>query len=61
VFDYDNNQIGFGAKTAAGGSTSSKNNQSFVAQSDAGRFLLGSGRTLMYGVASIMLSIILLF
>lgn len=61
MFDYDNNQIGFGAKTAAGGSTNSNLSQSFVASSDAGSSLPGSGKTWIYGLGSIMMSIIFLF
>jgi hypothetical protein len=61
VFDYTNNQIGFGAKTATGGSTNSIVAQSLVADSGAGSLLSGSGKILMYGLGSVMLSIILLF
>jgi len=61
VFDYTNNQIGFGAKTATGGSTNSVVAQSFVAESGAGALLHGSGKILIYGLGSIMLSIILFF
>jgi cathepsin D len=64
VFDYDNNQLGFGAKSAANSksaSTSTGNNQQMVSSSDAGRSTGSARMTLIYGMGSIFLSMILFF
>ena len=62
MFDYDNNQIGFGSKTAEGGSANSILSQTFVAESSAGSPLHSSvGKLSMYGLGSVILSIMLIF
>jgi cathepsin D len=61
VFDYDNNQIGFGAKSTDGTSPAASDNQSFVAASGSGKLAIRGAKTLMYGVGSVVLSIIFLF
>jgi hypothetical protein len=63
VFDFDNNQVGFGSKTAAnGGSGALSVAQTLVASSDGGEaaFKLAR-RTLLYGLGAMLLSMILLF
>jgi cathepsin D len=62
VFDYDNNQVGFGAKTSNGSSSGDTGNQQqFMASSDARRSSGSATMTLIYGIGSVFLSMILFF
>ena len=63
VFDFDNNQIGFGSKTGANGSAGEISvAQTLVASSDGGEAaFISARRTLIYGLGAMLLSMILLF
>ena len=62
VFDFDNNQIGFGSKETNGTAQAAPTGQTLVAESDAGNTMFASAkRTLVYGLGSVMLSMILFY
>jgi hypothetical protein len=63
VFDYDNNEVGFGAKAAGQNkSTQGISNQSFVAISGSWKSMSALAKqALTYGLGSMVLSMVLFF
>jgi len=61
VFDFDNNQIGFGAKPTVGNSSSTTGSQTLIAESAAGSIGSTKAKAGVLGALSLVLSILFLF